>query len=607
MGVCPTGDGSLTPFVAKYCTALGFDLDMARTMSAQEMICAMSEKLNKMVQYINCDSERYQELVEYINKVVKMFQDELEQDALSYFQSEDFENLLEAVLGGYTGVESGIYLGFITTQRADQDRDNGRLAFSQDCVNWTETSVECPTVCADPYLFEHEGTYYCLVSDYDLAANKVCAGFSTTDFAQFQTFDVIWNDIQQFDPTAVWAPSFASVNGTEYLVLTVRTGTSPGSTIYGDEITGQFTTVAVAASVSPAGITPTGSAITVIPYAGGSSYIDAELVQDGGTVWCVAKNVENNCVDILTGSSISNLSIHASNIFGLPYTEGASIVKAKGKTSIVAQHYQAYLGPQCSLYVETEDFSSFTNGRVMSYSTTQAVNSGDVYPRMQHFTPLYVEDLSIASVIQAAATVPELTEGIRYEWPAFELDARAQAMASNNMTLSPLPGLSFVLTSACSTIPGMDTLYRQDPLALIFTDPRSVTMRRQTGSVTLSMHRAGPIYIPNRQGVYYPNTQGVTQVNGTAVSGIQAKEYYQFSEGIGYVSVQGTSSAQIEANTTLITLSNQGSYSLMPLGCVAVDASNQAHQIQFEVSGGMFRNTTVIPSGCSVYAVFPVL
>ena len=63
MGTCPTNtDGSLTPFVAKYCTALGFDMDMMRTMSGQEMICAMSEKLNETVCFDNKTREMQEQL-----------------------------------------------------------------------------------------------------------------------------------------------------------------------------------------------------------------------------------------------------------------------------------------------------------------------------------------------------------------------------------------------------------------------------------------------------------------------------------------------------------------------------------------------------------------
>ena len=64
MGTCPTNtDGSLTPFVAKYCTAFGYDMDMMRTMSGQELICAMSEKLNESVCFDN-ETREMQEQVE---------------------------------------------------------------------------------------------------------------------------------------------------------------------------------------------------------------------------------------------------------------------------------------------------------------------------------------------------------------------------------------------------------------------------------------------------------------------------------------------------------------------------------------------------------------
>lgn len=70
MGTCLTNtDGSLTPFVAKYCTALGYDMDMMRTMSGQEMICAMSEKLNEVVCFCNCLKDSINGLIEQYEEV----------------------------------------------------------------------------------------------------------------------------------------------------------------------------------------------------------------------------------------------------------------------------------------------------------------------------------------------------------------------------------------------------------------------------------------------------------------------------------------------------------------------------------------------------------
>lgn len=61
-------DGSLTPFVAKYCTTLGIDMDMARTMSGAELICAMSSKLNGYY-------EALRELAGCYNSLVSLYGD----------------------------------------------------------------------------------------------------------------------------------------------------------------------------------------------------------------------------------------------------------------------------------------------------------------------------------------------------------------------------------------------------------------------------------------------------------------------------------------------------------------------------------------------------
>lgn len=89
MGTCPTNtDGSLTPFVAKYCTALAYDMDMLRTMSAQELICAMSEKLNEAVGFDN----ETREIANGTDKYVK-----------SYMGSDEWKNDLDEAANGVAG------------------------------------------------------------------------------------------------------------------------------------------------------------------------------------------------------------------------------------------------------------------------------------------------------------------------------------------------------------------------------------------------------------------------------------------------------------------------------------------------------------------------
>lgn len=98
MGVCPTGDGSITPFVAKYCTALGFDLDMARTMSAQELICAMSAKLNEVIKATNDATAAVAAMEAEWENVKDTFAPKIQEAVNDYFAGSEFKALLKSTV-----------------------------------------------------------------------------------------------------------------------------------------------------------------------------------------------------------------------------------------------------------------------------------------------------------------------------------------------------------------------------------------------------------------------------------------------------------------------------------------------------------------------------
>ena len=99
MGTCPTNtDGSLTPFVAKYCTALGYDMDMLRTMSAQELICAMSEKLNEAVCFDNETRDLVNEQIPKIEAAIDSVPDQVSQEVDEFTSSAEFQEQLDATV-----------------------------------------------------------------------------------------------------------------------------------------------------------------------------------------------------------------------------------------------------------------------------------------------------------------------------------------------------------------------------------------------------------------------------------------------------------------------------------------------------------------------------
>ena len=100
MGTCPTNtDGSLTPFVAKYCTALGFDMDMLRTMSAQELICAMSEKLNEVVCFDNETRDLVNEQIPKVDAAIGKIPDLVSQEVDEFTSSAEFQEQIDGSVG----------------------------------------------------------------------------------------------------------------------------------------------------------------------------------------------------------------------------------------------------------------------------------------------------------------------------------------------------------------------------------------------------------------------------------------------------------------------------------------------------------------------------
>lgn len=100
MGTCPTNtDGSLTPFVAKYCTALGYDMDMLRTMSAQELICAMSKKLNEVVCFDNETRELVNEQIPKVDAAIEGIPAQVSQKVDEFTSSSEFQEQLDSTVG----------------------------------------------------------------------------------------------------------------------------------------------------------------------------------------------------------------------------------------------------------------------------------------------------------------------------------------------------------------------------------------------------------------------------------------------------------------------------------------------------------------------------
>lgn len=120
MGTCPTNtDGSLTPFVAKYCTALGYDMDMMRTMSGQEMICAMSEKLNEVVCFDNETRDLVNEQIPKIEAAVNAVPAQVTDEVNDYFESSGFNDTLNGKVD--EAVENQNLVSRVTQLETDVD------------------------------------------------------------------------------------------------------------------------------------------------------------------------------------------------------------------------------------------------------------------------------------------------------------------------------------------------------------------------------------------------------------------------------------------------------------------------------------------------------
>lgn len=203
MGTCPTNtDGSLTPFVAKYCTALGYDMDMMRTMSAQELICAMSEKLNEAVCFDNETREMMEqvqeewenvkdsvgpEIIDAVNEVVNEY---LASDEFKSVVDESVSQAVDDATAGYDArfeqIEGNVdsiqnTLGHVVNV-LDYGADNTGTADSTSAVqNAVDSASE-----GDTLFFPH-GTY--MLGQVDLKSGvKYDLGMSSFEFTSNRGF-----------------------------------------------------------------------------------------------------------------------------------------------------------------------------------------------------------------------------------------------------------------------------------------------------------------------------------------------------------------------------------------------------------------------------------
>ena len=233
MGMCPTNtDGSLTPFVAKYCTALGYDMDMLRTMSAQELICAMSEKLNEVVCFDNETRDLVNEQISKVDAAVSEVPALVGQSVNEYTESSEFKEMVSQQVDQIsaeqlTGMQSKI----------DQMQD------TVDGINYAKAPAQklanCCVAIGNSYLsgtgnsgrgFEHFiggwfGEFHAFASD--------SAGFGTNSVASTTFSELVTqaaND-RSFTNSDVDAVVFFSAIGDTYVLDAGTAATSYASTI----------------------------------------------------------------------------------------------------------------------------------------------------------------------------------------------------------------------------------------------------------------------------------------------------------------------------------------------------------------------------------------
>lgn len=494
MGTCPTNtDGSLTPFVAKYCTALGYDMDMMRTMSAQELICAMSEKLNEVVCFDNETRDLVNEQIPKIEAAIESVPAQVSQAVDEFTSSAEFQEQLDNTVGpvvdskvsglqsqitananAISGLQTAVagkadqsalteleqtvaqnradfdaapiglsplYVGFSTPNSESNTQNDAKLCVSTDGVNYRVTEIESymnslSSTTADPYCFVlSDGRFVVMMTS--VAEDHKWKHMITSDFETWQWFD---DDPAQVSQTSCWSPSlFYDASGNLWCTYSGTVQSGNFTDLYGGTHPYMHVFACQCAFDGDGRMTLSGTPVD-LGFSDGEHvvYIDADILYKNGTYYAAVKNQYTTDCEMFTATSPTGPYTRVCNqLYGRPSCEGARMIDAGNAMICIGTVYESGIELQKTIY------SVFSPANNAVYAGGWVNGDGGSFNKLTSIKPVLLENATMlkyiyghmGSTINAPSTIPTETLNVNAA-----NGSKLNAMKTADLAFWPLDG-----------------------------------------------------------------------------------------------------------------------------------------------------------------------
>lgn len=494
MGTCPTNtDGSLTPFVAKYCTALGYDMDMMRTMSGQEMICAMSEKLNEVVCFDNETRDLVNEQIPKIEAAIESVPAQVSQAVDEFTSSAEFQEQLDNTVGpvvdskvsglqsqitananAISGLQTAVagkadqsalteleqtvaqnradfdaapiglsplYVGFSTPNSESNTQNDAKLCVSTDGVNYRVTEIESymnslSSTTADPYCFVlSDGRFVVMMTS--VAEDHKWKHMITSDFETWQWFD---DDPAQVSQTSCWSPSlFYDASGNLWCTYSGTVQSGNFTDLYGGTHPYMHVFACQCAFDGDGRMTLSGTPVD-LGFSDGEHavYIDADILYKNGTYYAAVKNQYTTDCEMFTATSPTGPYTKVCNqLYGRPSCEGARMIDAGNAMICIGTVYESGIELQKTIY------SVFSPANNAVYAGGWVNGDGGSFNKLTSIKPVLLENATMlkyiyshmGATINAPSTIPTETLNVNAA-----NGSKLNAMKTADLAFWPLDG-----------------------------------------------------------------------------------------------------------------------------------------------------------------------
>lgn len=505
MGTCPTNtDGSLTPFVAKYCTALGYDMDMLRTMSAQELICAMSEKLNEAVCFDNETRDLVNEQIPKIEAAIDSIPAQVSQEVDKFTSSDEFQQQIYATVepvvekhtqgmqaqidankSAISGLQASVagkadqsalteleqtvarnkaefeaapiglsplYVGFSTPNSVSDTQNDAKLCVSTDGVNYRVTEIESymntlSSTTGDPYCFVlSDGRFVVMMTS--VAEDHKWKHMVTSDFETWQWYD---DDPSQVSQTRCWSPSlFYDASGNLWCTYSGTVQSGNFTDLYGKTHPQMHVFACQCAFDGDGRMTLSGSPVD-LGFSDGTHtvYIDADILYKNGTYYAGVKNQYTTDCEMFTATSPTGPYTRVCNqLYGRPSCEGTRMIDAGNAMICIGTVYESGIELQKTIY------SVYSPGNKAVYAGGWVNGDGGSFNKLTSLKPVLLENTAMlkyiyghmGSAISAPSTIPTETLTVNAA-----NGSKLNAMKTAGLAFWPLDGQQMMVSESYTT------------------------------------------------------------------------------------------------------------------------------------------------------------